>query len=74
MQGELATTLTELQVVKGVHTATFDHLKRQSNTARAAEAVVQKRMNFNLQDGIQTVFDEANQRTKAYQFNVEGDI
>lgn len=41
VQAELSTTLAMLQVANGVLSATSDHLKRYSSSARAVETAVQ---------------------------------
>lgn len=48
MQGELATASAKLQIPEGAFTASFGHLKPDSNKVRAAEAAVQKRTKSNL--------------------------
>lgn len=74
MQGELATTLANLKVVKGAFNATFDPHKRYSSIVQARRIAVQELMNFTLRNDVQTVFDQVRPSTKAYKRSVECDI
>lgn len=62
------------QATNGAFTVTFYHFMRHSCIMQAAEAAMQKHMNSNLQNCVQTVFDQFKQSTKAYQLSVDGDI